>query len=138
MRKIILLISLLVITACTTLNQSTIGVPVNVSATTHLDVDVEVGEKIYGEANATILFGKWCIDCPNEYADGVFGGAYSPIKAAAVYEAVTSSDADLIVNPQYVVVEEKNVFLTDVYIKVTGYKGTINKIDNCPNCATEE
>ena len=129
MKKILTTLMLLLMLGCSTMVRSTIGVHVNVDAEADLDVGVTVGEQITGEAEGTFVFDAICIQCPQKYVAGVFGGSYSQLKAAATYDAMNETGADLIINPQYVIEREWNPFYSKVRVVVTGHIGTINNID---------
>ena len=129
MRKVITLFILLFMLGCSINVRSTIDVPVNVAAETNLDVDVIVGEQIVGEAKGTLLFDRLCIKCPSEYTEGVFGGKYSILKAAATHDAMDGTGADLIINSQYVLKRDWNALFTTVHVTVTGHTGKIKNID---------
>jgi len=121
---------LLLMLGCSTMVRSTIGVHVDVDAEADLDVEITVGEQITGEAEGTfILLDAICIQCPNKYVAGVFGGSYFQLKAAATYNAMNGTGADLIINPQYVIEREWNPFWSKVHVTVTGHIGTINNIE---------
>ena len=128
-KNIFLLLVLLIFTSCSFNVKSTIDVPVNVSATNNLNVDVNVGRKISGQSEGTYLFDEICIQCPKEYTAGVFGGDYSKLKAAATHAAMDGTGADLIINPQYTLNREWNPLYTTVNITVTGYVGKIEGIE---------
>ena len=129
-KNITYLFTLLFLFSCSTNVQSTISVPVDIHAKENLDVGVNVGNKISGEAVGTLLFDKYCLQCPTEFTAGVFGGNYSILKAAATYNAMNQTEADLIINPQYVIKKDWNPIYTTVKVEVTGYVGTIENIEN--------
>ena len=103
-----------------------------------LKADVSVGDKISGEATANVVMGfiKWGEG--DHYVDGVgygtdsslsaFTDTTSSVKAAAAYNAVKSSGADLIVAPRYEITEKSYGVFKTIHVTVTGYKGTINSI----------
>lgn len=139
MKKLLVLFVVLLATAaftgCTTLNQSVPSSPMQTTSPSALVPDVEVGGKISGTASIQkILFfqvGK------TEYADGVtYAVSNMPqmpmmsmvdkAKATAALQAVTDSNADLIVAPRYEVRSLGVPFLySEISATVTGYKGTI-------------
>lgn len=106
------------------------------------------GEKIEGSADAIIVLGLIDLSAfpgsNKKYIDGVQVGSSSNInlgpisipnifdktgkmKAEALYDAINKSDADLIVNPQYVI-SVNNMLLFKIYdVDINGYKGTIKK-----------
>ena len=137
MKKIIILIiAIAMMTSCGSfaLNKSAgvgkLSTSLKVDPPPGLKSDVTLGGRISGSASGTFLFGMFQLSGNKKYADGVyfgFGPGYK-IKAAAAYEALVSSGADIIVNPQYVI--EKKVspfFLTISYdVTVTGFSGIIS------------
>ena len=97
--------------------------------------DVTLGSKISGSANGTFLFGMMQLSGNKKYADNVFSGfgKVNQIKAAAAYEALAASGADIIVNPQYVVEKRVSPFniTTSYEVTVTGVAGMIS-VSKCP------
>jgi len=127
---------ILLISGCSTVVNSAIGVHIDVDAEANLDVDVLVGEKIIGEARGTFLFDSYwspkgyiCIQCPQEFTANVLRGPYYQLKSAAIYEAMEGTGADLIINPQYTIERDWNPFWSKVHVTVTGRIGTINNIE---------
>ncbi len=119
-------------TGCSTINKSVISSPINVSAESKINADIKVGEKITGTAESKLLMGFIVISGPNKFADGVFGSLltnpFDPtpsIKAAAAYDAVARSGADVIVSPQYIVKIDRSFLVTIVNVTVNGYNGKI-------------
>ena len=54
-------------------------------------------------------------------------------KSAAAYNAIRTSEADILVNPQYVIEENHwNPFYKLIKVKVTGHPGKIVNIQNKP------
>tara|TARA_Y100001934_G_C11956163_1_gene587256 strand:- start:271 stop:651 length:381 start_codon:yes stop_codon:yes gene_type:complete len=120
--KLLFLISMLILTSCSTINKSYVNAPVGVSATVTLDADVTLGYEISGSAEETTLLGLFRLSGPTKYADNVFGG----LKAAAAYDALEDTDADVIVNPQYVYEVNNALIIKTVTCTVTGTAGKIN------------
>ena len=132
MRKLLLLSVVFLFTGCSTVNKSVIASPINISAESKINADIKVGEKITGTAKSTLLMGFIVLTGPDKFADGVFGSLltnpFDPtpsIKAAAAYNAVSRSGADVIVNPQYRVKINRAFMITMVEVTVTGYNGKI-------------
>ena len=119
--KLLFLSVVLVLTSCSSINKSYVNAPVGVSATVSLDADVILGNKISGSAEEVRLFGLLKLSGPTKYADNVFGG----LKAAAAYNALEGSEADVIVNPQYVITIHNMILFKNYKVDVSGYKGTI-------------
>jgi hypothetical protein len=123
--KIVLSLTLVFMcTSCTTshINKSGLDASVNISANIDLDANVNVGGRISGSAKESyFLFFK--TSDTYIYLDNV--SVYGDICSAAAYNAVSSSGADVIVNPQYVTSKESTLFTSHEECTVTGYKGTL-------------
>jgi hypothetical protein len=115
-------------TACTTTRISGTGVnfqPFSEIKPVQVNLVVDSSKKIEGTSKSTYLlmnpllrFGQ------KNYADGGFRGFNSKTKAAATYNAIKSSGADVVVNPQYEI-KKVNGFLwlwSTHQVTVTGYK----------------
>ncbi|WP_236072767.1 hypothetical protein [Marinobacter nauticus] len=129
-------------TGCSSLNTSAPSLPLSGAVATDVKADIEVGEKITGESSSTrILF--FTLGAETEYADGVAysaggsGGSLLPfsapnpvesVKAAAAYNAIQKSGADVIVAPRYTVKQDDFVVFGTISVTVEGYKGTITSI----------
>ena len=139
MKNLLLLatVSSLALFGCATKNISQPSSPIFSRVEAPLKANIKVGQKITGEAKATQIFGIFNFG-PSKFADGVDYGtggqlslfdSFSPVKAAAAYEATTNSSSDVIVAPRYTI-ETKNYFIfKTTTATVNGYKGTINKIE---------
>ena len=95
------------------------------------DVDVDMNKKISGEAEATyFLFFKVSKD-DNKYAEGLRfqseGVGLKKLKASAGYKAISNSNVDIIVHPNYIIERHEYFFFSTVKIKVTGYAGYFKK-----------
>ena len=100
----------------------------------YLESDVEIKGRIFGYGSATYLFGLLHIGDTHQ-VEGVWSnnGVASLLtglkrdhaKMEATYDALTSSGADMIVEPRYEVVTSRNILWTTVTAKVHGFKGTI-------------
>ena len=127
--KIVISFSLLLlcVSCSSSLRQSGEGAAVNVSANANLEADVTVGDEISGYAKESFLFGFFKLSStgPRLVGAGVGGGK---VCSAAAYNAVNTSGADVIVNPQYVLETNSNLLTSVEECTVTGYKGTINSI----------
>jgi len=127
---------------CSSLNVSSNPVPLAGAVQTDIKADVKVGEKITGSSSATkILF--FTLSDDSEYADGMTYGAgvgsggggplagldpVSSVKAAAAYNAIQASGADLIVAPRYTVKKQDYGVYGTIDVTVEGYKGTIESV----------
>ena len=116
------------VSCSSSLNQSGLGASVNVNATVNpITADVTVGEKITGTAKESYLFKFFKLSGTSKYLDNVGGGGN--VCSAAAYDAVNSSGADVIVNPQYVRTMSSNLFTSSEECTVTGYKGTLSTFE---------
>ncbi|MBK8972854.1 MAG: hypothetical protein IPM37_16530 [Hahellaceae bacterium] len=132
---------------CASHNISQPSAPIQSVISAPLEADIELGQDISGDSNATILFGIFLLGQDNKYADGItyttgqstvdrgfFGGvlgqAIDGTKAAAAYKAVTASGADVIVAPRYVIDTQDYVILKQVSVSVKGKAGKIQNIRN--------
>ena len=64
-----------------------------------------------------------------QYSTAVFGGMAGGLKAAAAYDAISKSGAEIIVNPQYVVTAKGGFLIQNTTVDVTGFKGTITSLE---------
>jgi hypothetical protein len=133
---IISAISSLTLFGCATTNISEPSSPLHSSVEAPLKANIKVGQKISGEAKATQIFGLINLG-PTKFADGVDYGTggvfhlfdtFTPVKAAAAYEATINSNADIIVAPRYVIETKDYFVIKTTTATVTGYKGTIEGV----------
>ena len=125
--KIAISLTLLIlcISCSSSLHKSGLGATVNVPAQVNpISADVTVGEKIEGTAKESYLFKFIKTSGTSTYLENVEVGGN--VCAAAAYNAVNSSGADVIVNPQYVRTTKSNLFTSSEECTVTGYKGTLS------------
>lgn len=124
--------SLMVILAgCAATNQSHIFSPIDISVGSELEADIEVNtnKKLTGTAYSRFLFNFIQLDGDSEFADGYGGlGALGRTKSAAAYKAISQSDGDVLVSPQYVIVYKDNLFIQEITVTVTGFEGKVNSI----------
>ncbi|MEQ6886550.1 hypothetical protein [Salicola sp. Rm-C-2C1-2] len=126
---------------CSATKVSTNSMPLTSPLQTNVEADVEVGGKISGEATFSrfLVFPIGADDSTLaegvSYGGGVtsgygyFGQEVQKAKAAAAYEAVESSGADIIVAPKYEIDRSNYLIFSTTQVKVSGYKGTINSIE---------
>ena len=139
------ILTLLGLSSCTT-----VRVQKNVSVfkdpelqTNKLTADLDVGSKVSGTGNRYELLGlfKWG---SNTYSDGVYEvygngpslkeavtSQSSPIqraRSAAAYDALSDSNADVIIAPKYSLIEKNFLIFKKYTAIVTGNKGTIENI----------
>jgi len=112
-------------------------------------IDVDMTKKLVGYASGGYLFNFLHVSGDNKFVDGIgynrpgqgdegffssIGSAFSKVesvKSAAAYNAVRTSNADVLINPQYVIEESSwNPFYKQIKVKVTGYPGKVISIKN--------
>ncbi len=112
-------------------------------------IDVDMTKKLVGYASGGYLFHLLRVSGDNKFADGIrynspgqgdegfFSSILSSlskleaVKSAAAYNAIRTSDADVLINPQYVIEEGNwNPFYKLIKVKVTGYPGKVISIKN--------
>ncbi|MDC1174632.1 hypothetical protein OAT67_04535 [Bacteriovoracaceae bacterium] len=138
------ILSLLFFTSCSSINKSHMNSSVQISIASPMKakVDVDMTRKLTGYASGGYLLHLLKISGDNKYADGIAFNGNEPsvfsmlskvnaVKAAASYNAIRTSEADVLVNPQYVVEESNwNPFYKMIKVKVTGYPGKVVSIRN--------
>ncbi|GAB4025409.1 MAG: hypothetical protein Fur0010_28630 [Bdellovibrio sp.] len=143
-RLILFLAFALFFTSCSSINRSHLNQGVNISIDSPMDaqIDVDLTRKLTGYASGGYLFHLFKVSGDNKYADGVCyngdcGGMLSfiskieSVKAAAAYNAIRTSESEVLVSPQYVIEENNwNPFYKLIKVKVTGYPGRIVSIKN--------
>ena len=123
---------------CAATNVSNYPSPIDATVQTDLKADVTVGSEISGKSQMSIIMNMFTIG-DSKFADGVVYGTsgasalglpdpISKTKAAAAYNAVQTSGADVILAPRYVVDVVDYVVFKKVTVTVTGYSGKINRI----------
>ena len=144
MRNICILSILLVFASCTSINKSHLNSGVDVVIESNMDakIDVDLTRKLTGYASGGYLFHLFRISGDNKYADEISYNGEGPgwwsflskvntIKSAAAYNAIRTSEADVLVSPQYVIEENHwNPFYKSLKVKVVGFPGKIVSIKN--------
>jgi len=143
MSKIIILITLIITFAsCSSVNKSykNTSIDISIKSPMRAKVEVDMTRKLTGYASGGFLFHFFHISGDSKFLTNIrFNGQSSSIfqnnlnlvKGAAAYNAVSGSDADILVDPQYVLEESKwNPIYKEIKVKVTGYAGKVVKIMN--------
>tara|TARA_B100000787_G_scaffold35839_1_gene25075 strand:- start:636 stop:1052 length:417 start_codon:yes stop_codon:yes gene_type:complete len=123
---------LLLTTSCATLNKSTNSAAFEATASVDpikAEVIVDDTKKITGTSTSRYFLGLFRISGDNNFTTGVFSNinpfdASTQVASAAAYKAIKNSNADVIVNPQYVIEKHNYILFQTVKVKVTGMKGT--------------
>jgi hypothetical protein len=134
--KLVSIASLVVLTGCSSMNQSAVSPALEHRATSEFKADIEVGKKTTGKSTTTVILGFIKLG-DNQFADGVgygtgfslsLGGAEGA-KSAAAYKAIKAANADILVAPTYVVKEEGfGPIYTTIEAEVTGFAGTVKSV----------
>ena len=137
-KSLLVLLASFIATGCTSYNAYQPTAPLVGSVEAPLQAEIEVGKAIAGEATVGLLFGVIQVQGDSKFADGVtYGGGGGPInlfdpvnsaKAAAAYKAVSSSGADMIVAPRYVIDTVNYGVFKQVKVKVEGWRGKLRRI----------
>jgi hypothetical protein len=134
--KLLSVASLVVLTGCSSLNQSAVSPALEHRATSEFKADVEVGKKTTGKSTTTVILGFIKLG-DNQFADGVgYGTGFSlglsgaeGAKSAAAYKAIKAANADILVAPTYVIKEEGfGPLYTTIEAEVTGFAGTVKSV----------
>jgi len=152
MKKIFFILSLLLF-SCTNISYNQLSSDIDVNVTANLEATITVGEKITGTGSETTIFFFFRLPGTRYRAEGYtssmnsaspatlkapivssFTSSLNPFtviqhaKGEAIHDAIQSSSADLIINPQFTITENDYFFYRTVKCEVTGKKGTIKKI----------
>jgi len=136
--------------SCSTINKSHMNASIGISIKSPMKakIDVDMTKKLVGYASGGYLFHILKVSGDTKHVDGVhfnepdgssnfvsgiFKGLsrVEAVKAAATYNAIRTSDADVLISPQYVVEEGNwNPFYKLIKVKVMGYPGKVISIKN--------
>ena len=150
MNKITLMAIMLFMSNCSNVNYNQLTGNVEVSVKAELDATISVGENISGSGSETVLFFffRWpgtryiaesnTVDLntssPSSFLASGVTESLNPFnivqhaKGQAVYDAISSSNADIIINPKFTITVQDFLFYKTVKCDVTGKKGTIKTI----------
>lgn len=152
-KKLSILVVLLLgfTSACTSINKSHMNASIGITIDSPMDarIDVDMTKKLVGYASGGYLFHLLHVSGDNKFADGIrynspgqgsegffssIGSLFSKVesvKSAAAYNAIRTSDADVLINPQYIIEASNwNPFYKLIKVKVTGYPGKVISIKN--------
>ena len=132
------------VSSCSTVSRShnNSALDIHIESKMQAQIDVDLSQKLTGYAYGGYLFNVFKVSGDNRYAQGMdFKDPGSSIfkrlsriekvKAAAAYNAIRQSEADVLISPQYVVESSHwNPFWKSVKVKVTGYPGKVVAIRN--------
>jgi len=126
----------------TSFNQLSSDIDVNVQA--NLNANVKVGEKISGTGSESSFLWIFRVPGVKYRSSGASTSMTSSFpagnnilsmfslvenaKGEAIHDAITTSKADIIINPKFTITETDYLIFKTVKCEVTGLKGTINKV----------
>ena len=153
MNRIIFTLSTLILFSFTNVSYNQLAGDIDVKVTADLEANITVGEKISGSGSETVILFLFRLpgtrykaegstmamnsSSPSKFKVPFFSSAFSFMnpfnvthhaKGEAVHDAITSSNADLIINPKFIITEQDYFFYKSVKCEVTGRKGTIKSI----------
>ncbi|MFZ8836873.1 MAG: hypothetical protein ACO3MV_06520 [Flavobacteriales bacterium] len=127
-----IIMGMLLTQSCTQLTQSTKlaeGPVVLAIDTVRAHVDVDTTRSLIGMSSTTHILGIIRVASDNEFADypGIQLGFGGPIKEkkAAVYNALEGANADVLVNPKYIVREQRAFLFRKTTVQVAGFGGKL-------------
>ena len=140
----IILVLLLFLSSCTNTSFNQLTSDVNVKVEANLNASIKVGEKITGSGSESSFL--WFFRVPGikyrasgntssltnsnpaSYSFMNFFNIVENAKGEAIHDAITTSKADLIINPKFTIIENDYLLFKTVKCEVSGLKGTINKV----------
>ena len=150
MNRIIFILSTLLLFSCTNVSYNQLAGDIDVNVTADLEASITVGDKISGKGSETVILFLFRLPGTRYKAEGstMAMSSSSPskfkvpflssalgfmnpfnvtqhAKGEAIHDAITSSNADLIINPKFIITEQDYFFYKSVKCEVTGRKGTI-------------
>ena len=150
MKKLTLMAFALFMSNCSNVGYNQLTGNIDVSVKAELDATISVGENISGTGSETVLFFffRWpgtryiaegnSVDLnsssPSSFMASGITESLNPFnivqhaKGQAVYDAITSSNADVIINPKFTITVQDFLFYKTVKCDVTGKKGTVKTI----------
>ena len=143
----------LFISGCSNVSYNQLSGNIEVSVKAELEANITVGDNISGTGSETVvlfLF-RWpgtryraeggttalSSSSPSTFKIPILSNTLNSInpfnvvehaKGQAIHDAITSSNADVIINPKFIITEQDFFFYKTVKCDVTGKKGTIKTI----------
>ena len=133
---------------CSNVSYNQLTGDIDVTVKSELDATITVGDNISGTGSETALFFifRWPgtryraegnTIALNSSSPATISGIFSSLnpfsivehaKGQAIHDAITSSNADVIINPRFTITEQDFFLYKTVRCDVTGKKGTIKTI----------
>ena len=152
-KRFIYIIILLTSYSCSNISYNQLAGHIDISVKAELDANITVGENITGTGSETLVlfFIRWpgtkyraegstmalSSSSPSTFKMPILSNtlnSFNPFniiehaKGQAIHNAITSSNADVIINPKFIITESDFFFYKTVKCEVTGKKGTIKTI----------
>ena len=153
MNRIIFILASFTLFSCTNVSYNQLSGDIDVNVTADLEANITVGDKISGSGSETVILFFFRLPGTRYRAEGsttaMNNGSPSKFKVPffstvlnfmnpfsvtqhakgeAVHDAITKANADLIINPKFMITEQDYFFYKSVKCEVTGRKGTIKSI----------
>ena len=150
MRKFIYISLVLFVFGCSNVSYNQLTGDIDVTVKAELDATITVGDNISGTGSETVLFFifRWPgtryraegntialnSSSPASFFVSGISNSLNPFnvvehaKGQAIHDAITSSNADVIINPRFIITEQDFFIYKTVRCDVTGKKGTIKTI----------
>ncbi len=139
-----ILISLTLFNSCSSITKSQMNQSINVTIDSPMKakIDVDMSRQLTGYASGGYLFHVFKVSGDSKFAEEIRFNGEDPgwfsflsrvrtVQSAAAYNAIRGTNADILVNPQYVLEENHwNPFYKQIKVKVTGFPGKIVSITN--------
>ena len=144
MRYYIIATLIILLNSCTNTSFNQLSSDININVEANLNATIKVGEKINGTGSESSFL--WIFRVPgikyrssgastsmtNSYpARSNILSMFSIVenaKGEAIHDAITTSKADIIINPKFTITETDYFIFKTVKCEVTGLKGTISKV----------
>ena len=153
MTRILYFSCLLLLFSCSKLSYNQVYSDINVNITADLNASITVGDNISGVGNETLVlfFFRWpgtryrteggATTLNSNFPATMSIPVYSTLlswmnpfniiehaKGQAIHNAITTSNADILINPKFTITEQDFFFYKTVKCEVSGKKGTIKSI----------
>jgi len=140
----IIIILTFLLNSCTNTSFNQLSSDININIEANLNANIKVGEKISGTGSESSFL--WIFRVPgikyrSSGASTSMTSSYPAgnkilsmfsivenAKGEAIHDAITTSKADIIINPKFTITENDYFIFRTVKCEVTGLKGTINKV----------
>ena len=152
-RQLCYILVLLMGFSCSNVSYNQLAGHIDISVKAELEANITVGDNISGTGSETVVFFifRWpgtkyraegstmALDTssPSTFKIPILSNTLNSLnpfnvvehaKGQAIHNAITSSNADVIINPKFIITEQDFFFYKTVKCEVSGKKGTIKTI----------